>query len=166
MRHVALVGAMLWAGAASAASLQNQETFGAWSYGVHVDAMSREKMFLAYTKSKSGGRKVTFIIKCDPGRSKVYPDYNLGTHIGTRGEHPVRYRVDDGPVVEENWQMGGNSFFNIDEGQSDAMVDRLLTGTTLVIEGFDYFFKQRQSTFSLDGASIALMKVREGCAGN
>lgn len=134
-----------------------------WSFEVRTDAFTDKSDYISSTRSTTSYDGVLGF-NCINGLQAIV--LRIGAHTE---EFPMRirtfrYRIDEGPIVEESSSMVRGTFiFMQGEPEFNALLPALQAGHTLTAEISDYRESSVRHVFSLQGSSTAINSVVSAC---
>jgi len=143
--------------------------FGDWTYAKKVDPLDESVTLQAYVIDPSKTRGLLFVqcVKAgNPVLSRLHVIYSqTGTFFGNGGLYPVSYRVDQNPMIEQEWSVVANGVFTTNASHVSSIVELMKAGASIIVEARDFRLSAHRNTFSLNGAGKAISAVEDGCNG-
>ena len=160
----AVAGGMLFAATNSATAGDIDEQYGDWTYRMYEDKFENSRQHVAFVIQGEGRDRGLLAIKCDRDTHAPYVQFSkVQGYFGSRGNSRVRYKVDDGEIINETWEMFEKSVSNLNKDEVNELDHRLISGSSVTIEATDFRHRPHRSTFPLNGSGQALNRILDGC---
>lgn len=155
MRGILFCLAALIAAPASATEL------GVWAYSKKVDEFTDETKHFAMVIVQLGPRSAgSMIVRCVDNDLEVLA--NVGQFLTTDGHVKIKYRFDDGAVVEERWGISTTGKFVFSPSPRE-FAGKLMAANTLLFRAHDYSGTAHDARYPMTGSAQAIKQVLNAC---
>ena len=135
-----------------------------WSFEERIDELTDKKIAVA---SHNPTRKTGVSVRCEQrtkrrGKFEVY--FVFGEYLN-RKTVPIRYRIDNGTLVEDKWwpSAKGTGVF-ASPGHGAEIARQMMRGSKVIVEATDFRGQRHRIRFGLAGASKAIEPVLQLCS--